>query len=42
LCCQYKNKIWLFTVPNAKTKTQLTLIYQIFHFGYKIQQDLTI
>jgi len=34
--------IWLFIVPNAKTKTQLTLIHQIFHFEYKIQQNVTI
>jgi len=40
LRCQYKNKIWLFTVPNAKTK--LTLIYPIFHFAYEIQQNVTI
>jgi len=34
--------MWLFSVPNAKAKTQLTLIYQIFHFVYKIQQNVTI
>jgi len=37
-----QNKIKLFSVPNAKTKTQLKVICQIFHFAYKIQQNLTI
>jgi len=29
-------------VANAKTKTQLKLICQIFHFAYKIKQNFTI
>jgi len=32
----------LFTVANAKTKTQLKLICYIFHFAYKIQQNFAI
>jgi len=31
----------IFSVANAKTKTHLKLIFQIFHFAYKIQQNFT-
>jgi len=34
-------QIKLFSVTNAKTKTQLILICQTFHFAYKIQQNFT-
>jgi len=32
----------LFSVANAKTKTHMKLIFQIFHFAHKIQQNFTI
>jgi len=31
----------VFSVAKAKTKTQLKLICEIFHFVYKIQQNFT-
>jgi len=32
----------LFSIAHAKTKTQLKLICQIFHFAYKIQKDFAV
>jgi len=32
----------MFSVTNAKTKTQLKLICPLLHFAYKIQQNFTI
>ena len=42
MCCQCRNKILVFSIANAKTKTQLKLICQIFDFIYESQQNFTI
>jgi len=34
--------VYLFGIANAKTKTQLKLIRQVFNFAPKIQQNFTI
>ena len=37
-----QEQIQLFSVANAKTKTQLKFICQMLHFAYKIQHIFTI